>query len=153
MCCSRYFDYLKCEKKCLFFLSLARSYENLLILGHSVPRNYGNNKLISRFSSLPAPENMARPEFFYSVTKICHIRKLLVRIFLSSNCSEITYQKWKKKKKILSESKYNLYLTCFHEKVCAIFQQKRSFSFKIFLILRSLHAAMFIQGETNHGTV
>ena len=38
-----YFDYLKCEKMCLFFLSLtwlARSYENLLILEHSVPRNY-----------------------------------------------------------------------------------------------------------------
>ena len=49
MCCSRYFDYLKCEKKCGFFksvffflslASLARSYENLLILEHSVPRNY-----------------------------------------------------------------------------------------------------------------
>ena len=25
---------------------------------------YGNNKLISRFSSPPAPENMARPKFF-----------------------------------------------------------------------------------------
>ena len=43
MCCSRYFDYLKCEKSVDFFLSLAslaRSYENLLILEHSVPRNY-----------------------------------------------------------------------------------------------------------------
>ena len=48
MCCSRYFDYLKCEKsvnflKVLIFLSLAslpRSYENFLILEHSVPRNY-----------------------------------------------------------------------------------------------------------------
>ena len=36
----RYFDYLKCEKSVDFFLSLARSYENLLILEHSVPRNY-----------------------------------------------------------------------------------------------------------------
>ena len=34
ICCSRYFDYLKCEKM------LTQSYENLLILGHSVPRNY-----------------------------------------------------------------------------------------------------------------
>ena len=45
MCCSRYFDYLKCEmwKKCWFFLSLASlawNYENLLSLEHSVPRNY-----------------------------------------------------------------------------------------------------------------
>ena len=91
---------------------------------------------------------MACPEFFYSVMKICHGRKLLVRIFLSSNCSEITYQKWKNNK-ILWESKFNLYLTCFNEKVCVIFQQKQSFPFKIFLILRSLHASMFIQGETS----
>ena len=77
---------------------------------------------------------MACPEIFYSVMKICHGRKLLVRIFLSLNCSEITYQKWKTNK-IFSESKFNLYLTCFHEKVCVIFQQKQSFSFiKIFLI-------------------
>ena len=43
MCCSRYFDYLKCEKSVVFFLSLAspaRRYESLLILEHSVPRNY-----------------------------------------------------------------------------------------------------------------
>ena len=42
MCCSWYFDNFKCEKS-FFFLSLAslaRSYENLLILDHSVPRNY-----------------------------------------------------------------------------------------------------------------
>ena len=37
MCCSRYFDYLKTVD---FFLLLARSYESLLILEHSVPRNY-----------------------------------------------------------------------------------------------------------------
>ena len=44
MCCSRYFDYLKCEKSVVFLkvliFSLARSYENLLMLEHSVPRNY-----------------------------------------------------------------------------------------------------------------
>ena len=45
MCCSRYFDYLKCEKSVVFFFllslaSLARNYVNLLILEHSVPRNY-----------------------------------------------------------------------------------------------------------------
>ena len=40
MCCSRYFDYLKCEKSVDFFLSLAQSYENLLILEHYVARNY-----------------------------------------------------------------------------------------------------------------
>ena len=43
MYCSRYFDYLKCEKKVDFFLSLAlltRNYENLLILEYSVPRDY-----------------------------------------------------------------------------------------------------------------
>ena len=44
MCYSRYFDYLKCEKSVYFFFlslaSLARSYENLLILERSVPRNY-----------------------------------------------------------------------------------------------------------------
>ena len=43
MCCSRYFDYLKSEKCVDFFLSLAslvRSYENILILEHSVPKNY-----------------------------------------------------------------------------------------------------------------
>ena len=39
MCFSSYFDYLECEKKCRFFLSLARRYENLLILEHSVQRN------------------------------------------------------------------------------------------------------------------
>ena len=45
ICCSRYFDYLKCGKKVLvftkywFFLLLARSYENWLILEHSGPRN------------------------------------------------------------------------------------------------------------------
>ena len=39
MCCSRYFDYLKCEKSVELFLSLAQSYENLLILEHSVARN------------------------------------------------------------------------------------------------------------------
>ena len=41
MCCtcSWYFDHLKYEK-CWFFLSLAWRYENLLILEHSVPRNY-----------------------------------------------------------------------------------------------------------------
>ena len=40
MCCNRYFDYLKSVD---FFLSLALLawiYENLLILEHSVPRNY-----------------------------------------------------------------------------------------------------------------
>ena len=43
MCSSRYFDYLKYEKSVDFFLllaSLTRSYENLLVLEHSVPRNY-----------------------------------------------------------------------------------------------------------------
>ena len=50
MCCSRYFDYLKCEKSVVFFksvdffslllASLTQSYENLLILEHSVPRFY-----------------------------------------------------------------------------------------------------------------
>ena len=43
MYCSRYFDYLKCEKRVDFFLSLAslaRNYENLLILEYSVSRDY-----------------------------------------------------------------------------------------------------------------
>ena len=41
MCCSRYFDYLKSEKSVdIFSRSLTRSYENLLILEHSVPGNY-----------------------------------------------------------------------------------------------------------------
>ena len=52
-----------------------------------------------------------------------------------------------KKNKILSESKFNLYMTCFHKKLCVISQQKRSFSFKIFLILWSLHTAMFLRGN------
>ena len=43
MCCSRYFDYLNFEKVLIFFLllaSLTRRYENLLIVEHSVQRNY-----------------------------------------------------------------------------------------------------------------
>ena len=41
MCCSRYFDYLKGEKSVDFLkVLIAQSYENLLILEHSVPRNY-----------------------------------------------------------------------------------------------------------------
>ena len=46
-----------------------------------------------------------------------------------------------KNNSIISESKFNLDLTCFHKNLCVISQQKWSFSFKIFLILRSLHTA------------
>ena len=47
----------------------------------------------------------------------------------------------------ISESKFNLYLTCFHEKLCVISQQKQSFSFKIFLILKSCTLPCFIRGD------
>ena len=69
MCSSRYFDYLKCEKKCLFFLSLAllaRSYENFVNF-----RTFSAKKLFKDFICFIY--RIREVHFSKLVKGICHL--------------------------------------------------------------------------------